>query len=139
MELVSFDTEALIVAGNACEHEFKTRLGYQDATFRYILIGNTVRLEFHLHDDFQNNLDYEERCHHGWGVQLEVTATSPVLEVYNKLRVWPTREQRELHVMAGQLAKVGQSCNDMVTKQVQAFVNQIKAQQSDIAMLVHKT
>jgi hypothetical protein len=37
--------------------------------------------------------------------------------------------------MARQLAKIGQTSEDMVTKQVEAFVDQIKQAQSDIAKL----
>jgi hypothetical protein len=134
----SVTTKSLIDAGNQAVHLFTTQLGYNNATFDAVHItSNVITLEFDLTDDFQEDLNSGERYLAGWLTNIKLESNHPIQEFWDKMTAWPTRAQRELHIMAGQLAKIGQSCDDMVTKQVEAFVNQIKTQQSDIAKLVH--
>tara|TARA_R110000796_G_scaffold76589_9_gene171248 strand:- start:6743 stop:7168 length:426 start_codon:yes stop_codon:yes gene_type:complete len=136
MKLRTFSIEDLIVAGNACEREFTERLGYNDARFFSVDVTDyDIKLHFELTDDFQSGLSHDERWDAGWGVTIDCTSDDPVAEVYTALQRWSTRPQRELQVMARQLAKIGQTSEDMVTKQVEAFVDQIKQAQSDIAKL----
>jgi hypothetical protein len=139
MKLRSFNIEHMIAAGNQAEAIFKDTLGYNNACFDSISITDySVNMAFELNDDFQEGLPPAEKCKAGWHVPISLMEDIPLDEFWNAISTWPTREQRELHVMAAQLAKVGQSCDGMVGKQVEAFVNQIKSAQSDLALLVHK-
>ena len=93
-------------------------------------------------DDFQKDLSSSEQYLAGWSLNVDLgfdgagpEDINPTEFLYNEVMKWPTRAQRELHVMASQLAKVGKSCEGMVTMQVAAFVEQIRDAQSKLARL----
>lgn len=143
MKLYSFSIEDLIVAGNAAVREFTSRLGYDYASFASVRISeHQVSIQFTLTDDFQKDFSYGEQYRAGWNVNVDLEFNgagpediNPTELLYNEVMKWPTRAQRELHVMASQLAKVGKSCDGMVTMQVAAFVEQIRDAQSKLARL----
>jgi hypothetical protein len=143
MKLYSFSIEDLIVAGNAAVGEFTSRLGYDYASFMSVRVSDfRISIQFELTDDFQKDLSSSEQYLAGWNLAVDLESDSagpedinPVEFLYNEVMKWPTRAQRELHVMASQLAKVGKSCDGMVTMQVAAFVEQIRDAQSKLARL----
>lgn len=143
MKLYSFSIEDLIVAGNAAVREFTSRLGYDYASFMSVRVSDfRVSIQFELTDDFQKDLSSGEQYLAGWTVDLDLGFDGagpedihPAEFLYNEVMKWPTRAQRELHVMASQLARVGKSCDGMVTMQVAAFVEQIRDAQSKLAKL----
>ena len=141
MKLYSFSIEDLIVAGNASVREFTSRLGYDYASFASVRISeHQVSIQFELTDDFQKDLSSSEQYLAGWNVEVNIkddihNCWNPTEFLYNEVMKWPTRAQRELHVMASQLARVGKSCDGMVTMQVAAFVEQIRDAQSKLARL----
>lgn len=143
MKLYSFSIEDLIVAGNAAVREFTSRLGYDYASFMSVRVSNfRISIQFELTDDFQKDLSSSEQYLAGWSLNVDLgfdgagpEDINPTEFLYNEVMKWPTRAQRELHVMASQLAKVGKSCDGMVTMQVAAFVEQIRDAQSKLARL----
>jgi hypothetical protein len=143
MKLYSFSIEDLIVAGNAAVREFTSRLGYDYASFMSVRVSDfQISIQFELTDDFQKDLSSSEQYLAGWNVDVDLgfdgagpEDINPTEFLYNEVMKWPTRAQRELHVMASQLAKVGKSCDGMVTMQVAAFVEQIRDAQSKLARL----
>jgi len=105
MKLRSFSIEDLIAAGNAAVYVFKDKLGYDNANFEGININDyNVSLEFDLTDDFQNNLVSGEKYMAGYYVKISLDEGDPCQVFYNRLHSWPTRAQRELHIMASQLS-----------------------------------
>jgi hypothetical protein len=147
MKLYSFSIEDLIVAGNAAVREFTSRLGYDYASFMSVRVSDfRISIQFELTDDFQKDLSSSEQYLAGWNVDVDLGSDgagpediNPTEFLYNEVMKWPTRAQRELHVMASQLAKVGKSCDGMVTMQVAAFVEQIRDAQSKLARLENLT
>ncbi len=144
MKLYSFSIEDLIVAGNAAVREFTSRLGYDYASFISVRVSDfQISIQFILTDDFQKDLSSSEQYRAGWNLAVDLSLfdgagpedINPTEFLYNEVMKWPTRAQRELHVMASQLAKVGKSCDGMVTMQVAAFVEQIRDAQSKLARL----
>lgn len=120
----------LIATGENAAVYFADECGYTSTEFREVGISvlGGVTYRFHLHDDFQAHLNYNIRQHVGWDV--EVTA-----EQIENLTSWPNREQRELAVLAAQLASIGENTDKIESAQAAAFVKRLNTTRRELALL----
>lgn len=109
--------EKLLAQGLAAERRAKEVYGYDLAEFQNLKISPDKKVTWHfwLHDDFQQNLPYEDQYNHGH------------LALDHPLFNWPNRERRELEVLIRQTRRITElGDGKLIGLEGQAFVAAIK-------------
>lgn len=120
--MTDYNIAELLSRGKSAEHHFAEKLGYNTAQFGSVMISKASYITYHfnLRDDFQEGLPYERRYHHG---PCEIL---PDEDFYGCLERWPNREQRELYILAQQVAPLTDMAKEIQSAQVLAFVERLK-------------
>ena len=132
----SYTSTQLIQLGVTAQSYFEDKLGYDEVTFRRIWLNahGAHRIEFTLHDTFQRNLPVEMTYKDGWSIMLDLDDT-----FWDKVTTWPTREQRELTILARKMTAIDADLGDIRSAQVLSFIarlqpdiNALRAQIADL-------
>ena len=118
----NFTITELVALGKTAENYFKSHLGYDEATFKRIWLSasGAHRVDFTLHDTFQNSLPPETTYKVGWSVTLDLEG------FWDKVTSWPTREQRELTILARKMAAIDADLCDIRSAQVLSFIARLQ-------------
>jgi hypothetical protein len=109
----------------------KTERGY-DATRRYGWSGlPELHVDFFLDDDFQKDVPIDKRQRHG-----SYSMTIPELFSADKLARWPSRETRELAVLAATATISEDFAAELVGAQAAIFVAELVEQSARINALL---
>ena len=108
----------LLALGKSAENYFEKELEYDDVTFICIRLrpNGSHQLDFTLADKFQEYLAHDMKYKVGWAVSI------PLDDFWDKVTTWPTREQRELTILARKMATIDANFDDIKSAQVRAFV-----------------
>lgn len=115
--------DELIQIGKNAEAYFLMHKGYDTAEFRSFSVrkDGTVTYNFDLYDDFQTPIPVHYRCQHEYCMTID-------FEDMRNLERWPNREQRELSVLAAQLAAIDNDASKLMSLSAQNFVAGLKPQ-----------
>jgi len=117
-----YNTKELVGMGKTAERQFLNMLGYDHALFDHVKLrpSGDHQFEFELRDNFQSNLAGAMQYKVGWCVNI------PIENIWDKLATWPTREQRELTIMARKLTAIDADLDKITSAQVKAFVARLQ-------------
>ena len=120
----------LVGQGNVAAERLREK-DYDAVTFASIMITEEgkVKFEFYLTDNFQSNLEYNDRHLHGYH-------TINAEELWEKISRWPGRAMREVTVLATQMGKVGGITNELRSLQVKAFVDSIQPELDELRAMI---
>ena len=113
----------LMALGKVAETYFGKELGYDETEFKRVWLNGHGghRIEFMLHDTFQHNLPIEMQYKDGWAIMLDLDDT-----FWDKVTTWPTREQRELTILARKMTAIDADLGDIRSAQVLAFIARLQ-------------
>ena len=128
----NYTISEMIALGKSGERFFDEKLGYTDADFVDVTIwkngGHLVY--FNLQDDFQQELDYNNRF------KCDRMISIPLENFWPTIEAWPNREQRELEIMARKLAALDANLDQIQSAQVLAFVARLQPQIDEIRRMI---
>lgn len=127
LSLLEFSARELHEFGKEAAETFHLHKGYDTAEFLCLKVfSDCIIFEFQLGDYFQTHLDYSKRYRHGY-VDIELREVDLTLPQFRaEVAAWPNREQRELRVLARQLADI--SPDKMSSLAGQEFAAKIRAE-----------
>ncbi len=125
----NFTLTQLVDLGRSAEGYFEHKLGYDEVDFKRIWLNKhgAHRIEFTLHDDFQKDLPVEMTYKDGWSIMMDLNE-----DFWDKVTTWPTREQRELTILARKMATIDANIDDIKSHQVRAFVARLQPDIDDL-------
>lgn len=127
-------SELIALGRNAAAYCEKT-LGYTSATLFDVTIFDTGEINIYLSlvDDFQKELSHENKYKVGGMISFNLET------LWDDLRAWPNREQRELEILARRLAALDANLDQVKSAQVRAFIARLQPEIDKMrAMITHQ-
>jgi hypothetical protein len=128
-------SELIALGRNAAAYCEET-LGYTSAELFDVTLydsgENTIYLS--LFDDFQKELFHDNKYKVGGTISFDLET------IWDDLRAWPNREQRELEILARRLAALDANLDQVKSAQVRAFIARLQPEIDKMrAMITHQS
>lgn len=129
--------QELLASGESFAEHF-ARCGYDTADFRDVTIrkDGEILFYFNLEDDFQRDITVSLRYKHEWMMRI---SGETVQEIRDQVYAWPSRKQRELRVLARQLASVKGMSEKVADLEVQEIIEGILSSGTQIKNLLEQS
>ena len=129
----NYTVNELLAIASSAEITFKDVLGYDQCTLYSVHVRKeSIIFEFQLRDDFQDYLSYAQRIDNGF------TDFTPEKLAALSSQTWRNREQRELALLARQVAGVRHDVDKLVSAQAIAFVKSLDPLAAEINGLLER-
>ena len=127
--------DELVAEAHYMQRVFQDQLGFDNADFDYINIRSNGKpaFIFSLHDDFQKELPMQHRVEHE---SYRLFSGKTIAEIWVSIRLIPSRERRELLVMAKQLAGALGQADKLVSLAGKEFAAKLKQDHADLYTLL---
>ena len=114
---------------------FQDQLGFDNVEFEYIRIRGNGKptFIFSLYDDFQRELPPQHRVEHE---TYRTFSGETIADIWASIRAIPSRERRELLVMAKQLAGALGQADKLVSLAGKEFAAKLKQDHADLYTLL---
>ena len=127
--------DELVEEAHYMQSFFQYQLGFDTADFEYIRIESDAEpaFIFSLYDDFQKELPVQHRVEHE---TYRTFSGETIADIWGSIRAVPSRERRELLVMAKQLAGTLGQADKLVSLAGQEFAAKLKQDHADLYTLL---
>jgi len=127
--------DELVAEAHYMQRFFQDQLGFDEADFYSIRITNKAKIcfVFSLYDDFQGPLPQQYRVEHE---NYRDFSGETIADIWATIRRIPSRERRELLVMAKQLAGAVGQADKLVSLAGKEFAAKLKQDHADLYTLL---
>ena len=117
----------LKTAAEAMINFLLTERGYDEATFYQVVLSEcSLTLNLLTKDYFQEDLSYDQKIRNGFQYfEVDHDDSDPIASIWVKIQAVPTREMRELQVLARQTSTTAAMAGKLKSAMASQFVKDI--------------